>query len=59
LPERPVAVALGVFGVFFCGSIPAKVFTGADLAAAFEAVKMAFPPKPGSQWVSDQPLEKD
>jgi hypothetical protein len=36
-----------------------KVFRGAELAAALAIVKIAFPPKPGSQWVSDQPLEEE
>ena len=36
-----------------------KVFHGADLAAALAVVKVAFPPQPGSQWVSGQPVEKD
>ena len=35
-----------------------KVFPGAELAAALAVVKVAFPPKPGSQLISDQPLEK-
>jgi len=36
-----------------------KVFHGAELAAALAVVKIAFPPKPGSQSISDQPLLKD
>jgi len=35
-----------------------KVFSGAELAAALPIVKTTFPPKPGSQWISDEPLEK-
>ena len=35
-----------------------KAFHGAELAAALEVVKIAFPPTPGSQWISDQSLEK-
>ena len=36
-----------------------RVYRGADLAAALAVVKIAFPPKPGSQWISDQPLPKE
>ena len=36
-----------------------KVFHGAELAAALAVVKIAFPPTPGSEWISDQPLQKD
>ena len=36
-----------------------RAFHGAELAAALEVVKIAFPPKPGSEWISDQPLAKD
>jgi hypothetical protein len=36
-----------------------KVFRGAELAAALETVKIAFPPKPGSQWIGDQPLQEE
>ena len=36
-----------------------KAFHGAELAAALAVVKIAFPPKPGSQWISDQPLQKE
>ena len=37
----------------------AKIFSGAELAAAVAIVKIAFPPKPGSQWISDQALAKE
>jgi hypothetical protein len=33
-----------------------KAFRGSELAAALAIVKIAFPPRPGSQWISDQPL---
>ena len=36
-----------------------KVFKGADLAAALAKVKVVFPPKPGSNWISDQPPPKE
>jgi len=36
-----------------------KAFHGANLAAALAIVKIAFPPKPGSTWISDQPFEKE
>ncbi len=36
-----------------------KVYRGPELAAATAVVKIAFPPKWGSQWISDQPLPKD
>ncbi len=32
-----------------------KVFKEPDLAAALAIVKIAFPPKPSSTWISDQP----
>ena len=35
-----------------------KAFHGAELAAALAIVKIAFPPKPGSEWISDQPLPR-
>jgi len=35
-----------------------KVFKGTELDAALAIVKVAFPPRPGSTWISDQPLEK-
>jgi hypothetical protein len=36
-----------------------KAFRGAELGAALSVVKIAFPPKPGSKWISDQPLPKE
>jgi hypothetical protein len=36
-----------------------KVFKGPELAAALAIVKIVFPPKPGSTWISDQPLPKE
>lgn len=36
-----------------------KAFHEADLAAALAVVKIAFPPRPGSTWISDQPLPQD
>jgi hypothetical protein len=36
-----------------------KVFHGAELAAALAVVKTAFPPKPGSHWIGDQPLQEE
>jgi hypothetical protein len=36
-----------------------KVFKGSELAAALAVVKIAFPPKSGSNWISDQPLPKE
>jgi hypothetical protein len=36
-----------------------KMFKGPELAAALAIVKIAFPPRPGSNWISDQPLPKD
>ena len=36
-----------------------KAFHGAELAATLAIVKIAFPPKPGSEWISDHPLPKE
>jgi hypothetical protein len=36
-----------------------KAFHGKELADALAIVKIVFPPRPGSNWISDQPLEKD
>ena len=36
-----------------------KVCKGPELAAALAIVKVAFPPQPGSHWISDQPLTKE
>jgi len=52
-PKRLTAIR-----VFFKDGT-AKTFHGSDLAAALGIVKIAFPPKPGSQWISDQPLANE
>jgi hypothetical protein len=36
-----------------------KAYHGAEVPAAPAIVKTAFPPRPGSKWISDQPLPKD
>jgi hypothetical protein len=44
--------------VFFTDGT-SKVFKGPELAAALAIVKIAFPPRPDSKWISDQPLPKE
>jgi hypothetical protein len=44
--------------VFF-KDVTSKAYHGTQLAAALAIVKIAFPPKPGSQWISDQRLPQD
>ena len=36
-----------------------KAFKGTQLAAALAIVKIAFPPRPGSQWIADRPLDQE
>jgi len=52
-PKRLTAIR-----VFFKDGT-SKAYQGAQLAEALALVKIAFPPKAGSNWISDQPLPED